>query len=108
VFDAERRLTYANAAGRRFWALGEDEVVGRRLSELGRHASVARVLDRQLERALEIASEDEGEGPGTVRLNGSEGGVAFGFTPVETDESAHRLMLAWLREGASTDAARAN
>ena len=41
-------------------------------------------------------------------MNGSEGGVAFGFTPVETDESAHRLMLAWLREGASTDAARAN
>ena len=109
VFDAQRRLAYANAAGRSFWSLGEDEYVGRMLSELGRHASLAVVLDRELERALAIASKGrEGKRAGAVVPNGSQDGVAFGFAPVETDASAPRLMLAWLRELASTDPVRAD
>lgn len=91
---------YANAAARRFWGLGEDEYVGRSLAELGRRASLATALDRQLQRALETATAGrDGERRGALLANGSESGVAFGFAPVEAGGSPARLMLAWLAGG---------
>ena len=102
AFDVERRLAYANATARRFWSLGQDEYVGRTLPELGRRTSLSAVLHRQLERALKAGSGGAEGVPPAMPSNGTESGIAFGFTPVEV-ASAPRLMLVWLREIGATE-----
>ena len=97
AFDAQGRLLYANPEARRYWALGVDDCVGKRLSELDAPADLIDVLERQLQRSISSARRINGN----VRYGrpaAAAATLAFLFSPVMGGDGRVRLVVGSLRD----------
>jgi two-component system CheB/CheR fusion protein len=97
AFDPQGRLLYANPEARRHWALGLDDCIGKRLSDLDAPADLVDVLERQLQRSISSTRRING----TVRYGRPVAAAAtlgFLFSPVMGGDGRVRLVVGWLRD----------